>query len=127
MKTASTISIGNELLSGLTVDTNASHLARALASLSIPVSRHYGVGDEVDAIAQALEQAVAQTDIVVVTGGLGPTDDDVTRQGLARFLGVELRLHQDQLDDIRAMFKTFHRDMPACNEVQAWYSHALNY
>ena len=85
------------------------------------------MGDEVDAIAQALEQAVAQTDIVVVTGGLGPTDDDVTRQGLARFLGVELRLHQDQLDDIRAMFKTFHRDMPACNEVQAWYSHALNY
>ncbi len=121
MKTASTISIGNELLSGQTVDTNASHLACALAGLSIPVRRHYVVGDDVNAIAQTLGLAVNDADMIVVTGGLGPTDDDVTRQGLARFLDVELHLHQDQLDGIRAMFKTFQRDMPACNQVQACF------
>jgi nicotinamide-nucleotide amidase len=119
MKTASIISIGNELLCGRTVDTNASYLARELANLSIPVSRHYTVGDERDAIAETLKLALAHSEIIVVTGGLGPTDDDVTRHGLARFLGVELRLHLDQLDAIRAMFKRYHRIMPACNEVQA--------
>jgi len=121
MKSASTISIGNELLCGRTVDTNASYLAGELASLSIPVSRHYTVGDEVDAIAETLKLALVHSEIVVITGGLGPTDDDVTRHGLACFLGVELCLHQDQLDAIKAMFKTFHRDMPQRNEVQACF------
>jgi nicotinamide-nucleotide amidase len=121
MKTASTISIGNELLCGRTVDTNASYLARELANLSIPVNRHYTVGDELDVIAETLKLALGHSEIIVVTGGLGPTDDDVTRHGLARFLDVKLRLHQDQLDAIKAMFKRFHRNMPACNEVQACF------
>lgn len=119
MKTACTISIGNELLCGRTVDTNAAFLASALASLSIPVRRHYTLGDEVDAIAETIQAAAAQTEIILITGGLGPTEDDVTRQGLARFLGAQLRLHQDQLEHITALFRTFRRDMPACNEIQA--------
>jgi len=90
MKKASIVSVGNELLAGLTVNTNAGFLSRQLLSLGIPTVSCYTVGDEIDSIAEALGQASQQTDIILITGGLGPTDDDLTRQGLARFMGVEL-------------------------------------
>jgi molybdenum cofactor synthesis domain-containing protein len=82
---ASIVSIGNELLSGHTVDTNASYLSRQLLTIGIPVVAGHTVGDDLSAIKRALHMACSDADIVVVTGGLGPTDDDLTRQAVAEF------------------------------------------
>jgi nicotinamide-nucleotide amidase len=119
MKQASLITIGNELLSGQTVNTNAAYLGRQLLSLDIPVVRQHSVPDELDAIKQALSLASEEADIVLVTGGLGPTDDDLARQGLANFLGVDLKVCDDLLDDIKAMFAVRNKPMPGINRVQA--------
>ena len=120
MKKASIISIGNELLSGETVDTNASYLSRKLLSIGIPTVCAFTVADEVSAIVRALRQAVEQADVVLVTGGLGPTDDDVTRQGLADFLGVELEFREELFEQISAFFARRESPMADANRVQAY-------
>src|SRR4030042_6158660 len=83
MKKASIVSIGNEVLSGQTIDTNAAYLSRELLSVGVPVASFHTVGDEIDAIVRALNLANADGEIVLATGGLGPTDDDLTRQAFA--------------------------------------------
>ena len=80
---ASIISIGNEVLSGQTTDTNAAYLAERLLTLGITVLSCYTVGDDVKRIERALRLATDDAEIVLVTGGLGPTKDDITREGLA--------------------------------------------
>jgi len=120
MKKASIVNIGNELLSGQTVSTNASYLSERLLSIGIPVVSSYTIGDEIDSIVRALKLASDDADIVIATGGLGPTDDDVTRQGLAKFLGVELQLHNDLLEKIQNMFARRERPMPEINKIQAY-------
>ena len=105
MKKASIISIGNELLSGQTVDTNAAYLSKALLEIGIPTISGYTLADEITSIADCLKQAVDKADIILITGGLGPTDDDLTRQGLAEFLGAELRLQPEVLETIENFFK----------------------
>ena len=92
MKNASILTIGNEILAGLTVDTNAAFLAKELQNISIPVVSSYTVGDEIDAIVRKLELASSESDVIVITGGLGPTDDDITRQAFAKFLGLIFQL-----------------------------------
>src|SRR4030042_582451 len=120
MKKASIVSIGNELLSGQTVSTNASYLGEKLLSIGIPVVSSYTIGDEIDSTVRALKLASSDADIVIATGGLGPTDDDLTRQGLAKFLGVELQLHNELLDKIQNMFARRERPMPERNKIQAY-------
>jgi len=119
IKKAGIVSIGNELLNGRTVDTNAAYIARRLVAAGVPIVGTYGVPDEQGAITRALELATGQADIVVITGGLGPTDDDVTRQAMAEFLGVELVLHEDLLAKIREFFDRRGVPMPPSNAVQA--------
>ena len=120
MKKASIISIGNELLSGRTVDTNCSYLSERLLSISIPVVSSYVVRDEVEAIVRSLDFAVGEADVVLITGGLGPTDDDVTRQALATFLKVELQFQEELLEKMRAFFARRGRQMAVKNKVQAY-------
>lgn len=120
MKKASIISVGNELLSGQTADTNASYLSGKLLSISIPVVSIYTCGDDIDSIAQMLNLASGDADLILVTGGLGPTDDDVTRQALAEFLGVELQLKCELLERIRNVFASRERPMPERNKIQAY-------
>jgi len=120
MKKASLIIIGNELLSGQTIDTNSAYLGQRLMCLGVPVVKKHIVPDEVDAIEQALVLAAQEADIILVTGGLGPTDDDVSRHGLAKFLGVDLKLHEDLIDDIRARFSAASKEMPDSNLIQAY-------
>lgn len=120
MKRACIISIGNELLSGETVDTNTSYLARQLISHGIPTACVFTVPDEVEAIKCSLQRAVVDADMVLVTGGLGPTDDDVTRQGLAAFLGVELDFRQELFDQISGFFSQLNVNMAEANRVQAY-------
>lgn len=120
MKNASILTIGNEILAGLTVDTNAAFLAKELQNISIPVVSSYTVGDEIDAIVRKLELASSESDVIVITGGLGPTDDDITRQAFAKFLGVELELREDILKKIQSFFASRNYPMPEKNKVQAY-------
>lgn len=119
VKKASIVSIGNEVLSGRTVDTNAAYIARRLRSISVPVVSIYVAPDEVRAIRRVLALAACDADMVVISGGLGPTDDDLTRQAIAEFLGVELALHEDLLAKIQEFFDRRGVVMPARNAIQA--------
>jgi len=120
MKKASIISIGNELLNGQTVDTNTTYLSSELLSIGIPVVSSYTIGDEVEAIVRAFNLAAADADIILVTGGLGPTDDDLTRQGFAGYLGTELQLQTDLLERLENYFKKRNLHMPERNKIQAY-------
>ncbi len=120
MKRASIVSIGNELLSGQTLNSNATHLSGELLAIGIPVVSIHAIGDEIDSIIQALKRACADAEVVLVTGGLGPTDDDLTRQALAKFLGVELQLQDDLLEKIQRFFAGRGLPMPERNKIQAY-------
>ena len=120
MKTASVVSIGNELLSGQTVDTNLAYLGKSLAALGLGVVSSCTVGDDVQLIAEAIGQAAANADIILITGGLGPTDDDITRQGLAEFMGVELKFNAKLFDEIEQFFTERGYEMADKNKVQAY-------
>ncbi|MBN1804294.1 MAG: competence/damage-inducible protein A [Sedimentisphaerales bacterium] len=120
MKKASIVSIGNELLNGQTINTNAAYLSGELLSNSIPVVSVYTIGDDTDAILRTLDLAVADADVVLVTGGLGPTDDDLTRQALASYLGTELQLQPEILDRLKHFFKERSLSMPEKNKIQAY-------
>jgi len=120
MRRASIVSIGNEILAGQTVDTNAAHLSAELLSIGMPVVSSYAIGDEIEQIVRRLELASSDADVIVLTGGLGPTDDDLTRQALAKFLGVELQLHDELLQKMREYFARRNVQMAAKNEIQAY-------
>jgi nicotinamide-nucleotide amidase len=120
MRKASIVSIGNEILSGQTVDTNASYLSGKLLSIGIPVVSSYTARDDIDSIVRMLNLASGDADVVLVTGGLGPTDDDLTRQAFAKFLGNELELQSELLEKIQDIFTHRERPMPEKNKIQAY-------
>jgi len=120
MKNASIVSIGNEILHGQTLDTNASYLSHKLLSIGIPVISWHAAADDADLIARTLRLATEDADIVIVTGGLGPTDDDVTREGLAKFLSVNLEFRKELLEKIEARFSSRNTAMPLNNRGQAF-------
>jgi nicotinamide-nucleotide amidase len=120
MKKASIVSIGNELLNGQTTDTNATYLSGKLLSVNIPVVSIYVIGDDENAIVRALNLACSDADVVIATGGLGPTDDDLTRQAFAEFLGSELQLQEELLLKIRDFFARRNLQMPDKNKIQAY-------
>ena len=119
MTSASIVSIGNELLIGHTTDTNATYISQQLLSIGIPVVSVYTVGDDIGQIARALKRAAEDADIVIATGGLGPTDDDLTRQAFAELLNAELRLDSNLLETIRQFFAKRGLPMPEKNAIQA--------
>ncbi|MHC4132533.1 MAG: competence/damage-inducible protein A [Planctomycetota bacterium] len=119
MKKASIVSIGNELLHGQGIDTNSCYLGEELFSMGIEVTGIYSVGDKVASIVRILDLALSESDMIFITGGLGPTADDVTRQALAAKLGVELVLDEDLLEQIRKRFIRRGLSMPQTNNVQA--------
>lgn len=120
MKKTSIVSIGNELLSGQTISTNASYLSDKLLSIGIPVISSYTIGDEIDSIVRALNLASNDADVVIATGGLGPTDDDLTRQAFAKFLGTELQLQNELLQQIQNFFTRRGRQIPEKCKVEAY-------
>lgn len=120
MKRASIISIGNELLSGQTVNTNAAYLGEQLLSIGIPVFSTYIIGDDIESIVRSFNLACNDADFVVATGGLGPTDDDLTRQALAKFLCSELQLQENLLERIETFFTSRNRQMSSKNKIQAY-------
>jgi nicotinamide-nucleotide amidase len=120
MSKASIVSIGNELLSGQTVDTNAAYLSERLLSIDIPVISSYTIGDDTDSIIRSFNLATSDADLVLATGGLGPTDDDLTRQAFAKFLGAELQLQNELLQKIQNFFANRNLQMPQQCSIQAY-------
>jgi nicotinamide-nucleotide amidase len=120
MNKASIVTIGNEILIGHTVNTNASFLARKLLEIGIFVVGEHTVGDEEEAIVETFKLAAGEADIIVVTGGLGPTEDDLTRQALAKFLGMELELSEELLAKVEGKFRERGITMPSNNKRQAY-------
>jgi competence/damage-inducible protein CinA-like protein len=113
------VTIGNEVLSGRTLDTNFAWLARALEEVSVQVAWHTTAGDDSKAIAEALRRALERSDAVVMTGGLGPTPDDVTRKAVATALRRPLQLDEEVLAAIRERARRIGRKLPASVESQA--------
>ncbi len=118
---AEIISIGDELASGQSLDTNCQWLAQRLGELGIPVVYHTTVADDLAANVRVFQQAAERADIVIATGGLGPTADDLTRQVLAEVAGVDLVQDEEALAHIRALFARRKREMPERNIVQAQF------
>ncbi len=120
MKKASIVSIGNEILSGRTLDSNCSYLSARLLSMGIPVVSAYTSRDDTGAIVRSLELACADADVVVTTGGLGSTDDDLTRKAAAEFLGVELEIRPELVAELERFFVRRGVRMPERNRIQAY-------
>ncbi|MCD4825539.1 MAG: competence/damage-inducible protein A [Phycisphaerae bacterium] len=113
------IAIGNELTSGQGLDTNSAYLSRALGEAGVETIAHQTVPDDRAAIAGAIRAAAESAGLVIVTGGLGPTPDDLTREALADALETELRLDEKSLAEIEALFQRRQWPMVPENRVQA--------
>ena len=113
------VSVGTELLLGQVVDTNAAWLGDQLALAGIDCHFQTRVGDNESRIADVLRIALGRNDAVLLCGGLGPTQDDITREGIARALGVPLVRDQAMVESIRAIFRSRLRTMPESNARQA--------
>ncbi len=118
---AEIISIGSELVSGQSLDTNSRWLSQQLGSLGIPVAFHTTLGDELEDHLAAFRTAIDRVDLVIMSGGLGPTQDDLTREALAHCAGVPLVEDPDSLAAIAAMFARRNRPMVERNRVQALF------
>jgi nicotinamide-nucleotide amidase len=118
---AEIISIGSELASGQSLDTNSQWLSQQLSALGITIVFHTTLGDVMEDHVAAFRIASARADLVVVTGGLGPTQDDLTRDALAECAGVRLVEDPDSLAAIAAMFARRNRVMNERNRVQALF------
>jgi nicotinamide-nucleotide amidase len=113
------LSIGDELVLGQTVDTNSAWLSGQLATVGCAVTAHITVADSQADTEEAIRSAAPRCDYLIVSGGLGPTDDDLTRQALAAVLGSPLEINESWLRRLDAYFKERGRAMPERNKVQA--------
>ena len=116
---ADIVSIGTELIMGELVDTNAPYLAARLPPMGIELQRITQAPDDLDALVQTLQQASLRSDLILTTGGLGPTEDDLTREAIARFLGEELYVDAPSLDRLEETFRQRGTQMPGSNVKQA--------
>jgi len=112
------LSIGTELVRGLRLDTHAADIARAVTALGVDVIRHETVDDDDGAIAAAVCRAAAEADVVIATGGLGPTADDCTRHGLAEAMGARLVAHPDAVAHLDAWAAARGKRISESNRVQ---------
>ena len=118
--TAEIIAVGTELLLGNIVNTNARDISQALSAVGVNVFWHTVVGDNPQRLKEALDVARKRADVIITTGGLGPTYDDLTKQTICEAFGKPLVLHQDILDDLKVFFeKNVHMKMPSNNLQQA--------
>jgi nicotinamide-nucleotide amidase len=116
---AEIVAVGSELLLGDAVDTNSAWISARLAEIGVDVHRHTSVGDNVGRMVEALASACERADAVIVTGGLGPTSDDLTRVAVAEVAGVALERRHDLVEYLYRVFAASGRDMPESNLVQA--------
>ena len=119
---AEIVAVGTELLLGQIADTNARWMSEQLAAAGIDVTNHQAVGDNLERIIEALRLAAARADVVLVSGGLGPTEDDITRDAIAAFAGVPLVFHAELETMLREKFRRWSAigAMPESNLRQAY-------
>ena len=120
-RTAEIIAVGSELLSGGVVNTNAAFLSRLLTAAGIDVLYHTAVGDDAARLEEAVRTARQRAELLVFTGGLGPTYDDMTKTAVCAALDTPLVFHPEAEEDMRRYFdRVFRREMPECNLQQAY-------
>lgn len=116
---AEIVAVGTELLLGQIANTNAQWLSEQLATYGINVYNHTVVGDNLDRVEQAFRLAQSRSDIVIVTGGLGPTEDDLTREGFEQLTGLEIIEDKTTMEKIESYYKERNRTMTPNNRKQA--------
>jgi nicotinamide-nucleotide amidase len=117
---AEIISIGDELLYGQIMDTNSKWLSEEMDKIGIRVVRRTTVGDEEKSLLEAFNAASRRADVILMTGGLGPTKDDLTKQLLASYFGSSLKLYPEALEDVRKLFESRGRELTDTNRGQAY-------
>lgn len=117
---AEILCVGTELLLGDIVNTNAAFLSRELAACGIGCYYQAVVGDNPSRLRESLDTSLSRSDIVITTGGLGPTYDDLTKETVAGYFGLPMELHQPSLDNLTAVFQRFGRPMTENNKKQAY-------
>src|SRR5687768_13135534 len=120
MLSAEIIAIGSELLTPDKTDTNSLWLTGKLNDIGIDVKLKTVVGDDGERLAEAVADALRRSDIVITTGGLGPTEDDITREFTAKAIDRELVYHDDIKQHLRERFRGWGREMPDINKRQAY-------
>jgi nicotinamide-nucleotide amidase len=120
MVTAIILSIGDELVLGQTVDTNSAWLSQQLSAIGVRILSHATVPDDLRAIEEGLI-AATRCNVLLVSGGLGPTEDDLTRQALAAILKVPLEINEAALRTLVGWFAELKREMPESNKIQAMF------
>ncbi len=120
IKSAEILCVGTELLLGDIVNTNAAFISRRLAALGIPVYRESVVGDNPERMKDAVAESFARTDCLILTGGLGPTCDDITKETVAEYLGLEMELNGEALERMQSYFSSTGRVMTENNRKQAF-------
>ena len=116
---AELLTIGDEILYGQIVDTNSQWMSVALDKVGIKVIRKTSVGDQESEILTALAEAEKRADIILITGGLGPTSDDLTKPCLVKYFGCELAIHEEALAEVTEFFKSRGRELTEVNRQQA--------
>lgn len=116
----SILAVGTELLFGQTVNTNAAFLSKNLQLMGFNVMYHYVVGDNPKRLKETLAEAFDKADIVITTGGLGPTQDDLTKEIVSEYMGEKLVCDEKVIDDLKAFFEKFGRKMSQNNIKQAY-------
>ena len=113
------LSIGDELVLGQTVDTNSAWISQQLAAVGVLVAAHLTVPDDQRAIEQAILESIGRCDVLICSGGIGPTEDDLTRQALAAVMKVDLETNEEWLGRLEAFFRKIGRPMSPLNRIQA--------
>ncbi len=117
--TAIILSIGDELVLGQTIDTNSAWMSRQLAAVGCAVAAHVTVSDAQADIERAIRDAAPRCDVLLISGGIGPTADNLTRQALAAVMGQPLELNETWLTNLHDFFRSRGRPMPQMNSIQA--------
>ena len=118
---AEILSVGTELLLGQIANTDAQYISRRLGELGVNIYRQTTVGDNPARVKEAIRIALSRADIVITTGGLGPTEDDLTKEMVAEVLGCEMALHQPSLDAMTAYMRRIGRPLTENNLKQAYF------
>ncbi len=116
---ASIITIGDELLIGQTIDTNSAWIAQELNKIGVWVKRRVAVGDNREDIWQALDNETLESEIILITGGLGPTADDITKPLLCDYFGGKMIVNEQVLEHVKAIFRKLNRPLIDRNLKQA--------
>ncbi|MFN7015082.1 MAG: competence/damage-inducible protein A [Bacteroidia bacterium] len=117
---ADIITIGDEILIGQITDTNSAYIARELNAAGIRIRRKFSIGDQKEAITAALDESIGKTDAILFTGGLGPTNDDITKHTLAAYFNSELVFNEEAYKNIEAIFARRNLKVTELNRLQAY-------